>query len=272
MPWRIAPDWILYPLAAGLIILGARALREGVNAPAPPPPVPGEEAVPLAPDLPFDHGRIVRTDARPSATAFSISDRGVWLTAREAVEGCGHPGLIIAEGRAVEAEVEIAEDTGVAILTTMGGAPALPVASRSGLKSGERAYVAGFRYGRPGEASLRLVGPADVHAKARGQNDIRGLAWAETGRTDEMGPGLDGLVGAPLLDTTGHVAGVMLRDEARRGVVLATTPTAVALALAASREPPAARTPQPISPDNYGRMADQLRLSLSVAKVACLER
>ena len=97
------------------------------------------------------------------------------------------------------------------------------------------------------------------------------LAWAEIGRTDGLKGSLAGLSGAPVLDTAGDVVGVTLAEAPRRGRVFTATPQTVRRALAAAGVKPAPPgTGQPISVENYGRVADGLRRDLRVAQVVCL--
>ena len=86
------PDWLVYTAVVAALLAAAVSRQEQADAPPPPPPVPGEEGVPLGPSSPFDPAVVVNVadETQPgSGTEFSLSDSGVWLTARHVVDGCG---------------------------------------------------------------------------------------------------------------------------------------------------------------------------------------
>jgi serine protease Do len=257
------PDWLIYLTIVAAILAVSLSRREHANAPQPPPPVPGEDQAPIAPASPFANDALLRMPAPAinRGTAFSISDRGVWLTARRVLDGCRRPVIVVAPGWGAPAALAGANGD-VAVLTTQGGGPALLLAGTRRPGPGEGAFLAGFSRGRPGEvATLYLGGEAGRHR----------LAWAEIGRTDGLHGPLLGLAGAPVLDASGGIAGMMLGDAPRRGRLNAATPAALARALAAARLTAGAAAPgQPITLDNYGRAADALRRAVSVAAVVCV--
>ncbi len=262
------PDWLIYLASAGAV-LGLAALRyEDAGAPPPPPPVPGAADVPLPANLPFDRSHIVKVPrrARVIGTAFSVSADGVWLTAGEAAHRCRRPVIVIAEGRGIEAGVEIVDESGVMVLTTVGGAPPIAIAPRPKLNAGRRVFVAGYPMGRAGEATGRLIGEID-------HDEAKALNFAESGRTKGIGASLEGLAGSPVLGADGRAVGVLLADSPRRGTLVVSTPEAMALAVAKSRTTAqTAPMGDPITLDNYYRLADALRRDLSVAPLRCLRR
>jgi serine protease Do len=261
------PDWLIYLVVAAAILAVAAARHEDAQAPEPPPPVPKAGKVPLPESLPFDRARIIAIpDRAPLAgAAFSVSPDGVWLTASQAVADCRRPVLVIAEGRGVEAKIELANEGGVTVLSTPGGAPPIAIASRSKLVSGQRAFIPGYPVGRPGEATGRLIGKTE-------HGSLPVLAFAESGRTEGLGQALTGLTGAPVLDEQGRAIGVLVADSPRRGTLLSAEPAAVNLAVAKARAKPIT-TPmaEPVTIDNYYRVADALRRELSVVPVRCLK-
>lgn len=253
------PDWLLYASVAGAILLVANVRREDADAPPPPPPVPGEADTPLDPALPFDPAEVVDIPhAAAIATAFSVAERGVWLTSSQAVRGCPRLALGVAEGRGVRAKVAFADVEDMAILTTAGGGRPLALRGAAPLRSGERGFMPGFPAG-PGEVSARFLAPGEP-----------AYVWAETGRTEGLTHGLAALAGAPVLDETGRVAGLVLSSSTRRGVFEATGPGAVSHALAKAGQPPAQGEGRTVDITNYARVADELRRDLSVVAVTCL--
>ena len=268
------PDWLVYLAIVVALTMAAIGRQERADAPPPPPPVPGEEGMPLGPASPFDPSVVVRAPDGPgpdTGTAFSVSDSGVWLTARHVVEGCSKVAIVVAEGRGVAAKVRISPGSEAAILTTEGGAPALPMGLERPLKRGARAFSPGFPQGHPGEITTRLLGRENLLMRGRGARTEPVLVWAETGRTDGLDGTLSGISGAPALDDAGRVIGVTVGEAPRRGRIYTTTPESVRAAFAATGVTPSAYAAgQAIATDNYGRVADSLRRDLRVAQVVCL--
>lgn len=268
------PDWLVYSAVVAALVVTAIGRQEKADAPAPPPPVPGAEGVPLAPSSPFDPAVVVEVQDQTepgSGTAFSVADSGVWLTARHVVDGCRQAALVVAEGRGVAAKVMLDPNGDAAILTTEGGAPAMPLGIDRPLHRGDRAFHPGFPQGEPGEATSRLLGRENLIVRGRGARTEPVLVWAETGRTDSVHGSLAGLSGAPALDASGRVIGVTIAESPRRGRIYTTDPTAIRDALAAAHQRGATdASGEPITVDNYGRVADSLRRDLRVAQVVCL--
>lgn len=269
------PDWSVYGAVVAALVLVSVNRRENVEAPpAPPPPGPEEGAL-VGPSTPFDPTIVVDAPVQPAqpeaGTAFAVTSDGRWLTARHVVEGCRQAAILLGAGRAVEAQIHVSPETDVAVLTTLGGPPPLPLRLQKALRVGQRAYHPGFPQGRAGEVTSRLLGRETLRVRGHGGGrDEPVLAWAETGRTDELSGTLSGLSGAPALDAQGRVIGVTLAEQPRRGRIYTTTPESIAKALAGT--PPSDAAPsEPITPENYGRMADALRRDVRVAQVVCLK-
>lgn len=282
------PVWLIYGAIVVAMVFAALGRRENADAPpAPPPPSPEEGAL-LAPASAFDPAIIVKAPSGPlqpmSGTAFSVADRGVWLTARHVIAGCTKIALIESPGRAAEASIapgglspDDAPPSDIAVLVTRGGAPALSI-SPTGLRVGERAFHPGYPQAQAGEATSRLIGRQTLVLRGRNapgrlamSHAEQVLAWAEAGRTDGLKGDLAGLSGAPALDSRGQVVGVTLAEAPRRGRIYTTGPDAIRAALARAHIAPAPPVPtDPVTVENYGRVADGLRRDLRVARVVCL--
>jgi serine protease Do len=273
------PDWAIYAALVLAFLVGARSRGERADAPSAPPPPATAEEIAIGPAAPFGSVKPIRPPANPTSetlgTAFSVADSGVWLSARHVFEGCSQAALIVGPGRGVAAEVELDPSSDIAILRTLGGAPALPLALDRPLQPGQRAFHPGYPSGRPGEAATRLLGRQSLVVRGRGERGARSepvLAWAEAGRTDQLKGDLAGLSGAPALDAAGRVVGLTIAEAPRRGRIYTIAPEAIRAALVrAGVRPSPAMPSDPVTVENYGRAADTLRRELRVAEVMCLK-
>ena len=268
------PDWLVYASVLGAVVVAAIWAREDVyTPPAPPPPGEAEGAL-LGPVTPFDAAVTVNAPDIPfqpaAGTAFSIAGEGRWVTARHVVEGCRRPAIVVGGGRAVAADVRLAPRADVALLLTDGGPPALHVPVELPLRVGQRAFHPGYPQGRPGEVTTRLLGRETFKVRGRGARDEPVLAWAEIARTDGLRGSLSGLSGAPALDRFGNVVGVTIAEAPRRGRVYTTAPDTFLPAVRGIQRADEPALGEPVTPDNYGRVADALRRDLRVAQVVCL--
>ena len=280
------PDWLIYAAIVAALVIAALGRRENADAPPAPPPLSSEEGKLLPSASTFAPQVVVKVSADPSGpmsgTAFSVAPGGVWLTARHVVAGCSKVALMEAPGKAASATViqppQGAPVTDVAVLTTQGGAPPLSLAHNGGLRIGERGFHPGFPQDRAGEVTTRLLGRQTLELRARSETGLRVkhsepvLSWAEAGRTGGLRGDLSGLSGAPVLDARGQVVGVTLAEAPRRGRIYAAPFDAIHQALREAKTVLAPASPHdPLSVDNYGRVADDLRRDLSVAQVVCLD-
>ena len=275
MPFPRPPPWLVYPTSVLALLFVALGARSHADAPAPPPPLPSNEGAVLSQASPIDPAVVVKVRPRrgdDAGTAFSVADSGVWLTARHVVEHCARAAIMVNETEGVEAKVRLAPHGEAAVLITADGSPALPLASGL-LRRGELGYEAGYPRGKPGEVASRLMGRGVLYLRGRGVRNVPVLIWAEVGRTEGLRGALRGMSGAPALDGEGRVVGVAVAESPRRGRLYTTTPEAIATALRAAR---AHRNPGavglPITPDNYGLAADDLRRSLRIAPVVCVAK
>ena len=268
------PDWLIYTAVILALLLIASTRRERVyNPPAPPPPAEAEGAL-LGPITPFDPTVMIEAppNFQPSmGTAFAISADGRWLTARHVVEGCPRPALMIGGGRAVAVDVRLAPRADVALLITEGGPAAMPLAVEAPLRQGQRAFHPGYPQGAPGEVTSRLLGRETLRISGRGARDEPVLAWAEVGRTDGLAGTLAGLSGAPAVDRQGRVIGVTIAEAPRRGRIYTTAPDTLAPVLRGAVPNGEQAMGEPVTIDNYYRVADRLRRDLRVAQVVCLD-
>jgi serine protease Do len=201
------------------------------------------------------------------ATAFAVAGQGQWLTARHGLSGCRKAAILMSRDLAMPATIKPLPGGDLALLTTQGGPAGLPLGARAPV-DGERAYAPGYPQGLPGEVALRYLGTDTLNVRGLGTQTV--LAWAEVGRTDELGEQLKGLPGAPVLDAQGRVLGVVLGARPRRGRIFTTSTRTLSLAVKRLTPAPEASEGELITTENYGRVADDLRRDTRVAEVRCL--
>jgi serine protease Do len=278
------PDWLVYSAVVVAVLVAARGRQENADAP-PPPPISAEEAALATGTLSETEAGegevLVPQSLSPSqtGTAFSIAQSGVWLTARHVVQDCRQVAVIVAAGRGVVAEVRLDPRADIAVLLTQGGTPPLPMATEVPAVAGALAFHPGFPQGSAGEVASRYLGQQTLHGRGRAARDQPVLGWAEVGRTEGLSGSLAGLSGAPTLDVAGQVVGVTLSETPRRGKIFSTTPASLAAALRLAGPTKTLESldsvldgsvGEPITVENYGRVADSLRRDLRVVRVACL--
>lgn len=270
------PDWVVYAAIIVAVLFAARGRDERTDAPPPPPKSAEPLGEVVGPASPFDPAVVVDVPAKtgPAAgTAFSIGRAGVWLTARHVVDGCAKPVIVVGPGTGVAVSVKVDPNSEAALLFTEGGAAPLPLGLVEPLRRGQRAFHPGFPQGEPGEASSRLLGRETLVVRGHGARSEPVLVWAETGRTEGLQGTLGGLSGAPALDAQGRVLGVTIAESPRRGRIYTTAPEIVRATLAANgRRADVTATGEPITPQNYFIISDDLRRELQVAQVICLDR
>jgi S1-C subfamily serine protease len=212
---------------------------------------------------------------KTAGTAFAFGAPGTWLSAGHVLEDCQQAAVIVGPGRGVVAKVSLDPETDVAVLTTEGGAAPLPSALTEPLRIGASGFHPGFPQGRPGEAVTRLVGRGKLVIRRPG-HDARAervLVWREVTRSEGLEGGLNGLSGAPVLDSEGRVVGLTLAEAPRRGRLYTVPPEGLVAALKRIGAPIASEAAAtPITDDTASHVADTLRRDLRVAQVTCLKR
>ncbi len=263
---RTAPPGLVF---AGLtLVVAGLALGLRMRHDAPPiAPLPTEAAI-LA-DVTLVDGSALHTPRpdplrRIRGAASSISESGLWVTATSVVAHCRSPMLMATPQRGLPARLVANAPGGVSFLSTVMGAPPLPLADKAA-EPGAEASHPGFPDEGPGEVASRLIGQIGRVGERR---DI----YAETGRTEGLGDGMRTIAGAPVLDEAGRMVGLTLSDEPRRGRLFAAPLTAILSAMHRLKlSHSASAEGRPVTLDNYGIVADSLRRSATVAAVVCLD-
>ncbi len=261
----LPPDWSIYLIILGVILLQARASNNEVASIEPPP------LGAALPDIrPSDPEILVEIGTRQSGagTAFSVDGKGMWLTARHVVDSCDRVGIIAGSRSAVKVDkVIVSETSDTAILKTRWSRPALPMDLNSRRVIREAGYFFGFPQGRPGEVAGTLLGRHQLVTRGRYNAEEAVLAWAELGRTRGLRGSLGGLSGGPVLDADGEVIGVVAAESPRRGRVYTVAPSSVRPLIPQDAKPARARA---VTTDDFGKEADGYRRDRRIAQVVCL--
>jgi len=262
------PDWLVY-LSIFTAITGVAFSRKE-HADAPPPPPPMESMT-----YPGQQSSSASSPAKPSgrqiATAFSAAADGSWLTVLPEDAGCAPVYLALAERPPILARRTSSNTNDLVLLSTSIGAPGIPRHPDQVLRRGQRGFHLGYHMGQPAEFSSRLLGQVRVWKRHRGDKPQSVLAWAETGRTSGLSGELGGAYGSPILDEAGRIMAVTTGVSPRRGRLYSSSVSATReiLALSSDLAQPVHPDAQPLTVENYGRTADDLRRSLQIGQVLC---
>ncbi len=268
------PDWIVLFAVLGIVLWALfSGARDSADAPeAPPTEIFSEsgKALPLA--NAYDEEILVQIGeaADGIGTAFSIDQKGLWMTARHVVDSCENVGLLYGGGRVMPVtEVSTSEDSDIAILKTLRAPRSLAIDASENLRLNQAGFHVGYPQGEPGEVSSRLLARSRLITRGRYRNEEPVLTWAEMGRTRGLKGTLAGISGGPVFDVDGRIVGVTVAESPRRGRIYTTAPESLAIALNANEVTSSSTTGMKFGTGTYGQEADRLRRELSVVKVIC---
>lgn len=216
---------------------------------------------------------IVQDDGQKKSStgsAFSISDRGYWLTARHVAEGCTDIFLRISRGALRINRTILHPKADVALLMTDGGPKALPLAGGNG--PSRIAYNVGFPAGQPGVVDADFIGEMTLRHRGRRGYRERVYAWAERRRFPNREGSLGGLSGGAVLNDNGEIIGVVQAESPRRGRIMTAQPARTKEVIAIANltlPPPSGDSAGAITPSTFPAAARELILSMRVAKVFC---
>ena len=215
----------------------------------------------------LDHGK----RSSSSGSAFSLSDSGVWLTARHVVEGCHAIWVQIAPQKALKVRRTIIHPRAdVAVLTTRGGPSGLTL-SDAQLRRGDNAFKIGFPKGVPGAVHGRYLGETAMRHRGRNSYREKVNVWSEVSRIPSRFGSLGGLSGGPVFDDTGRIIGIVEAESRRRGRIMTGKPKSIneILKLARVKVKPSETIGGGFSEKDYPRAARRLITTLRIARVIC---
>ena len=210
-----------------------------------------------------------------TGSAFSVSSKGYWLTARHVAEGCDQAYIQTGTREIVRVvRTAIHPQADVALLFTDGAPEGLPVAASRMRK--RESFSVGFPKGGPGAVHGRFLGELTMRHTGRQGYRERVYAWTIVSEIPRRFASLGGLSGGAVIDDAGRVVGIVQAESPRRGRFMTARPETFQkmFELAGVNVPvisePASKAG--ISAANYGSIARELITTLRVAKVLCKVR
>ena len=246
--------------------------RAGRESWKPPQDSPGRDSLdaPSAGDPAFSIAVPAET-SNSIGTAFSLDNRGVWMTARHVVDGCARVLIVTGPRRGMRVDrTYIHPRADLAILQTRGGAPALGF-TRQKLRRGQTGFHFGYPKGQPAAVQSVLIGRRRMRSVGRYKVVEPVVAWADRVRVPDSSGGLGGISGGPALDARGNIVGVTVAGTKRRGRIYTTALSSMAAALDRAGVRTGGRDGRRggIDGRNFADVGADLRGRLTVALVYC---
>ena len=231
---------------------------------------------PKAPGAPtyLTEGYMKEGDVEGSSTgsAFSVSSKGYWLTARHVIEGCDEAFLQTGNQEAARIlDYYLHPGADVALLATRRAPVGLPL-SQLGVKTRD-SFNVGFPKGSPGAVHGLYLGEMTMRHTGRRRYRERVDAWSIVSEIPRKFNSLGGLSGGAVINDSGEIVGIVQSESPRRGRFMTARPEVLQnmFEVAGIKIPmnskPASSTE--ISEANYQNMARELIVTLRVSKVLC---
>jgi S1-C subfamily serine protease len=250
---------------------GAAAPRE--------PPAERVRRPPLGDPGPLDPIFTVNAEAPKGGsvllgTAFSVDQRGLWITARHVASEICQQLVMVVNGRATTATMAFVHpQSDITVLRTFEGTPALPLATGRPT-IGETGFSFGFPTGVLGATEDTLMGRSREVHEGRFSGTTPTLTWAEMKRFPDSLTTLGGMSGGPMFNADGRVVGSVIASTIRRGRVFTASPELLrqiehdtSLFATPPTPPPAGEVGD--SADQLSDVAKALSGNSRIAKVYC---
>jgi len=243
------------------------------RAPANQPP-----AVLLPDDasLPRDEGDVL-VELDPTVhsgvgTAFSVDNKGTYVTARHVIDGCTEVFFVRTQGGLEKvASSASRRNRDFAIIKAIRSTDFhLKLSSRE-MRRGSDGFMMGFPQGNPADVRATVIGHTEMRSSGRYRMREPVIAWVERERLPGFGGSLGGISGGPVFDGDGNVVGTVVAGAPRRGRVYTTHPrvfgeTGLLKASTQGRTPTLSNG---ITAENYHSIGKTLRASGAIRQVYC---
>jgi serine protease Do len=257
--------------------------NDGLRTPRHDQPVPPPiEAGPSGDALPAPSYMDPRVEVENSGpiknstgTAFSVDERGLWITARHVVDGCRRLGFVIPGTNVLRKSknVWIHPNSDMALVEGPPAGAAVQL-TRTPAGQGEHAFHVGYPRGKPGDVMTQVIGRARMISRGRYRINEPVVAYAEIERHPKFSGSLGGISGGPIFNSAGQVIGVTVAGNPRRGRVTGTAPRSFEpLFEHANKRPYANKITQPkFGRSNLVDHGNRLRRKLVVAQLLCFAK
>lgn len=244
----------------------------------PSQPVP-DDVGPVGPGQDSDDVIVIQDDEKGmrqqyTGTAFSIDERGLWVTARHVTDQCARLTLL----RPFRSPLPVVglsphSRADVSLLQTEGGYEALDVEYATP-EYNQEGFHFGFPRGEPGAVYSRLIGRKTMKTVGRRTYKETVHVWAEQIRIPDSDESLGGISGGPILNKNGDVVGIHVAGSIRRGRSFSSLPKNIGdllersgVSLQAGDEYDVDETS--LTSLGFSSVGDALRSDITVAQVIC---
>ncbi len=252
--------------------------NEKILAPLPPPRPEGQG--PLKDKSRHDGNIIIEVEKKfqrtiATGTAFSISEEGVWVTAKHVTNGCDQLILQVSHNKGYLATDIIEHPSAdISIFKTQAGAMPFQIESQV-LNYNAEGFHFGYPRGEPGDVYSRLIGRRILNVRGAQAGKESVLVWAEKRRFPDHFLSLGGISGGPIVNKAGNMVGVHVAGSVRRGRAYSSLPNTVTHLIKRAgfttiKEPIERQDTEYLTPQNFLEAGQNLRKNLSVAKVICI--
>ncbi len=210
-----------------------------------------------------------------TGTAFSVDEHGLWITARHVVDSCGRLAFVIPGTNVLRKSgaVWIHPNSDMALVQGPPAGAAVQLADTPA-GQGSHAFHVGYPRGKPGDVLTQVIGRARMITRGRYRINEPVVAYAEIARWPKFSGSLGGISGGPIFNRQGHVIGVTVAGNPRRGRVTGTAPRSFEpLFEYANKRPSATKITRPLfSPSNLVDHGNTLRRKMVVAQLLCFAK
>ena len=210
-----------------------------------------------------------------TGSSFSISRKGIWLTAKHVVEDCRKIGIQIKKDQMLMVSKLITHpNADIAILFTNRAPKGLLISKDEKIQN---SFNIGFPKGLPGVLQSKFLGTTTVMHTRIGRRDIRYRehvdVWVQLSRLPNFSGSIAGISGGATLNKNGEIIGVVQAENVRRKLILTAKKSTIKNMLRIGNIDLAQSTnnykKEKITKYTYPKRAQNLIINNKIAKVYC---